>query len=130
MVLADFGSGQALWSIFWFFLFFLWIMLVFQVFADIFRNREMGGVMKVLWILVVLVIPYFGVFIYLIVHGGSMAQRQAQAVSQQQAAAETYIRDVAGTGGPASELAKLSELKAQGVIDDAEFARMKAKITG
>ena len=128
-MLAEFGSGQALWSIFWFFLFFLWIMLVFQVFADIFRNREMGGVMKVLWILVVLVIPYFGVFIYLIVHGGSMAGRQAQAVSQQQAAAETYIRDVAGTGGPASELAKLSELKAQGVIDDAEFARMKAKIT-
>ncbi len=127
-MLAEFGSGQALWSIMWFFIFFLWIMLVFQVFADIFRSRDMGGVAKILWIVVVLAIPYLGVFVYLLVRGGSMAERQVAAVSAQQAATDEYIRGVAGTGGPASELAALAELKEQGHIDDAEFAAMKAKI--
>ena len=127
-MLAEFGSGQALWSILWFFVFFLWIMLVFQVFADIFRSTDLSGIAKVVWILVVLVVPYLGVFLYLIIRGGSMAERQIARASEQQAAAESYIKGVAGTGGPASELAKLSELKAQGVIDDDEFARMKAKI--
>lgn len=127
-MLAEFGSGQALWSIMWFFIFFLWIMLVFQVFADIFRSRDLGGVAKVVWIFVVLAIPYLGVFVYLIARGGSMAERQVAVVSEQQAAADSYIREVAGGGGPATELAKLAELKAQGHIDDAEFAAMKAKI--
>lgn len=127
-MLAEFGSGQALWSIMWFFLFFIWIMILFQVFGDIFRSKDLGGVAKALWIIFVIITPYLGVFVYLIARGGKMAERQVAAVAQQQAAAETYIRDVAASGGPATELAKLTELKEKGSIDDAEYQALKAKI--
>ncbi len=108
-MLAAFGVGQVLWSMIWFFLFFLWIMLLFNVFGDLFRDHELSGIAKVLWILVLILTPYLGVFIYLIVRGPGMAQRQAKVAQQQ-------------------DLARLADLKAQGVIDEAEFASLKAKL--
>lgn len=128
MLLAEFGVGQVLLSMIWFFLFVMWIMILFRVFADIFRSQDLGGVAKVLWLIFVMVTPYLGAFVYLIARGQKMAEHQAADVAAQQAAMRDYIQTTAGTAGPATELARLAELHQQGHIDDAEFAAMKAKI--
>jgi hypothetical protein len=131
MVLADyeFGSGQLLWSMLWFFLFFIWIWLLITVFADIFRSHDLGGWAKALWVIFIIFIPYLGVFVYLIARGHKMSEHALEAAKAQDAAAKAYIREAAGTGGsPADELARLADLKEKGVIDDAEFTRLKAKI--
>jgi hypothetical protein len=119
-------------SIFWtmleFFLFFLWIWLVIMVFTDIFRSKDMGGFAKALWVLVVIIFPYFGVLIYLIARGGKMHERANEAAQQQQKAFDSYIQEAAGSPGTADELSKLADLKAQGVLTDAEFEDQKAKL--
>ena len=128
-MLATFGVLQVFWSMSWFFLLFMWIMLVFRVFGDLFRDTETGGVAKVLWIVFIIALPFLGVFVYLISRGNAMAQREVAAVQQQDQAARQYIREAAGSSG-ADELARLVELKNSGVIDDAEFAKMKSKLVG
>lgn len=124
---AEFGTGQVLWSIIWFFLFFIWIMLIFQVFGDIFRSHN-SGVSKALWTIGIIFLPYLGVFLYLIVHGSGMAQRQAQSMQKNDEAMQAYIRGAAGTGTTADELAKLAELHNSGKLDDTEFAAAKARL--
>ena len=121
-------------SIFWtmleFFLFFIWIWLLITVFADIFRSHDIGGLAKALWVIFVVILPFLGVFIYLIARGGKMHERAAAAAEQQQKAFNSYIKETAGTSGTADELSKLAELKDKGVLTDAEFAEQKAKILG
>jgi hypothetical protein len=131
MVGAEWGTGQVLWSIIWFALFFIWIWLAITVFADIFRSHDMGGFTKFLWVAFVIVMPYLGVFVYLLVRGNKMAEHAAALAREQDAAARAYIRDAAGgTRSPADELERLAALKSQGVIDDAEFQRLKAQVVG
>lgn len=132
MVLADeFGTGQVFWSMVWFFLFFIWIWLLISVFADIFRSHDMGGFAKAVWVIFVIVIPYLGVFVYLIARGHKMHEHAIEAAQAQDAAARAYIQQAAGTSAsPADELARLADLKDRGVIDDAEFQRLKAKTVG
>ena len=127
-MLATFGVGQVLWSIVWFFIFFLWLMLLFQVTLDIFRSHDLSGPAKALWILLVVVFPYLGVLLYVILRGGKMHEHQ---VGAQQAAIEQYIRSAGGSPpSPSEELHRLAELRDRGVIDDDEFARLKAKVIG
>jgi hypothetical protein len=122
---ADFGSGQVFLSILYFFLFFIWIWLLIVVFADIFRSRDLGGWAKALWVIFVIVLPYLGVFVYLIARGHKMGEHAAEAAEAQRA----YIRSVAGSSpSPVDELARLNDLRKQGAISDAEFEQMKAKI--
>jgi ABC-type multidrug transport system fused ATPase/permease subunit len=130
MILAEFGVGEVLLSMFWFFLFFLWIMLLFRVFADVFRSRDLSGVAKVLWLIFVIVLPYLGVFVYLIARGGKMAEHEIADAQAQESAVRDYIRSAAGTGSAAEELTRLADLRERGVIDEAEFAAMKAKVVG
>jgi hypothetical protein len=125
---ADFGSGQALWSIFWFFLFFIWIMLLFRVFGDIFMSRDLSGFAKVMWSLFIIFLPYLGVFIYLVARSDEMNQHAMEAMQAQDAAARQYIQSAVGSTSTADELAKLSALKADGTISDAEFEAAKAKL--
>ena len=128
-VLAEFGTGQVFWSFLWFVMFFIWIWLLIIVFSDIFRSHDLGGFAKAIWILFVIIVPYLGVLVYLIARGHKMQEHAMEAAKAQDAAARQYIQSAAGTGGSeADQLAKLADLKAQGVIDDAEFAQMKAKI--
>jgi hypothetical protein len=119
-------------SIFWtmleFFLFFLWIWLLIVIFGDIFRSHDMGGVAKALWVLFVIIIPYLGVLIYLIARGGSMHERAVAQAQQQQKAFDSYVKEAAGSSSSADELAKLADLKAKGVLTDAEFEAQKAKL--
>jgi hypothetical protein len=129
MILAsDWHVGQVFFSMLWFFLFFIWIWLLITVFIDIFRSHDMGGFAKALWVLFVIVLPYLGVFVYLIARGHKMAEHAQQAAAAQDAAARTYIREAASTSSPADELAKLADLKAQGVISDDEYQSLKAKV--
>jgi hypothetical protein len=127
MVLADFGSGQVFWSMVWFTLFFIWIWLLFIVFGDIFRSRDLSGWGKALWTIFVIVVPYLGVFIYLIARGHKMQEHAVEAAQAQDQAMRAYVQNVTASGGAADELAKLADLKAQGVITDAEFEAAKAK---
>ncbi len=131
MIAAEFGTGQVFWSMLWFFLFFIWIWLLITVFADIFRSRDLGGFAKFLWIVFVIVLPYLGVFVYLIARGHKMSEHALEAAQAHDAEARAYIQQAAGTApSAADELARLADLKAQGTITDAEFTAMKAKIVG
>jgi hypothetical protein len=114
----------------YFFLFIIWIWLLFMVFIDIFRSHDMGGWAKALWVIFIIVMPYLGVLVYLIARGGKMHERAAQQAAQQQKAFDQYVKQTAGTPGESSadQLHKLADLKAKGVLTDAEFDAEKAKI--
>jgi hypothetical protein len=125
---TEWGSGQVFWSMLWFFMFFIWIWLLIIVFSDLFRSKDLSGWAKALWVIFIIVLPYLGVLIYLIARGHKMTEHAAEA----EAAQRKYIQEVAGTGASSSadEIAKLADLKAKGVIDDAEYAQLKAKAMG
>jgi len=129
-----FASSYPLLDIFWtmleFFAFFVWIYLIFLIFADIFRSQDMGGLSKALWVIVIIILPLFGALIYLIARGGGMHERAAQQVKRQQDAFNSYVRETAGAGGTshADEIAKLADLKAKGTITEEEFQAGKARI--
>ena len=131
--LAEFGTGELLWSMLWFTLFFIWIWILITVVMDLFRDHELGGFAKFLWLLFIIVLPYLGVFVYLIARGQGMASRQVAAAQANADAQRAYIQQVAGTTGGSStseELARLADLKEKGVISDEEFAALKAKALG
>jgi hypothetical protein len=114
----------------YFFLFIIWIWLLFMVFIDIFRSHDMGGWAKGLWVIFIIVMPYLGVLVYLIARGGKMHERAAQQAALEKKAFDEHVREAAGTPSDttADELAKLGDLKSQGVLTDAEFDAQKAKI--
>jgi Short C-terminal domain/Phospholipase_D-nuclease N-terminal len=130
MVFAeDFGTGQVFWSMLWLFLFVIWVWLLFVVFGDIFRSDDLSGWGKALWSIFIIVVPYLGIFVYLIARGHKMQQHQVEAAAAQDAAMKSYIRNAAGSGGDSAvdQLARLAELKEKGVISDEEFQQLKAK---
>jgi hypothetical protein len=100
-----------------------------MVFVDIFRSHDMGGLAKAIWVLFVIILPFLGVLVYLIARGGGMHERAADQAAREQQAFDAYVKQTAGSkGGSADELAKLADLKAKGVITDAEFDAQKAKL--
>jgi len=128
---SEFGTGQAFWSMLWFFCFLIWIWLLIVVFGDIFRSHDIGGFAKTMWVIFVIVLPYLGVLVYLIARGNKMSEHAMEAAKAQDQAMQAYIRQAAGTGGSAAdELQRLTNLKAQGTIDDAEYQKLKAKVIG
>ena len=125
------GLFDIFWSMLWFFMFIIWIWLLITIFADIFRNKDLGGFPKALWILFVIITPFLGVLIYLIVNGNSMQERAMQQSASQAKMQRDYIQEVSGSGSggsSADELAKLADLKDKGVLTDEEFAAQKAKL--
>jgi type VI protein secretion system component VasK len=129
MLGEEFGSGQVLWSLLWFVMFFIWIWILITVFADIFRSHDLSGWAKAIWVIFVIVVPYLGVFVYLIARGSKMSEHAREAAKAQDAAQRAYIQQAAGTAAsPADELHRLADLKDKGVIDDAEFQKLKAKV--
>ena len=131
MLASDYPILDIFLTMLYFFLFFIWIWLLIVVFSDIFRSHDMGGFAKTLWVLFVIIMPYLGVFVYLIARGGKMHEHAVQDAQAQDAAMRQYIQQtVATSSSPADEIAKLADLKAKGVIDDAEYQQLKAKATG
>jgi hypothetical protein len=128
-VLAEFGTGQVFWSFLWFFLWFIWIWILIVCFSDIFRSSDLSGWGKALWSIFIILVPYLGVFVYLIARGHKMSEHAAQAAAAQEAQVRKYVQDVAATSGAgsASELATLADLRDKGVITEEEFQQAKAK---
>ncbi|HTZ64875.1 MAG TPA: SHOCT domain-containing protein [Solirubrobacteraceae bacterium] len=126
-VVESYPFLEVFWTMLVFFAFIVWIWLLFTVIADIFRRHETSGVIKVLWLIFIIVIPYFGVFIYIIIEHKGMTER---AVKQQEAAKsefDQYVQSVAAKDDPAQQIAKAKELLDNGTITQAEFDQMKQK---
>jgi hypothetical protein len=128
MLAYDYPLLGALLSIMWFFLLVVWIMALFHVIADIFRSKDLGGFAKAMWLLFVIVLPFLGVFVYLLARGDSMAAHSIADAQARESAFRSYVQETAGD--PAGEIQKLAALRDQGVISDAEFEAGKAKILG
>ena len=130
----ELGSGALLWSMLWFFLFIIWIWLLITVFIDIFRSDDLSGWGKAAWAIGILILPFLGVFIYLIVRGGKMGERAVADAKARDQAFRSYVQDAAGSGGgggsEVDQISALNTLREQGAIDDDEFKRMKAKVIG
>ena len=125
---------MSFWDIVWFivisFAFVAYLMVLFAIVGDLFRDRQTGGVAKALWILFLIFMPFLSMLIYLIARGNDMAGRSLEAAEQAQAAQDRYIRSVAKTGGPAEEIAQAKSLLDSGAISQAEFDALKAKALG
>lgn len=128
MPAASFPLLSVFLEMLFFFVFLAWLVIVFQIVVDLFRSHDLGGAAKALWFLALIVAPYLGAFVYLLVRGGSMHERQVGAAKSQQEQVERSIREVTIT--PADEVTKLHDLLQEGAITDAEFAAAKAKILG
>jgi len=118
------------WTMLEFFLWIMWFFVLFRVIADIFRNHESSGWNKALWLILVLILPFLGVLVYVIVHGSDMGRREVARADRQQQAFQDYVRHSAGPGGGSSadELAKLAELKEKGALTEDEYQQAKTKI--
>jgi len=125
---TQFGVGQFLWDLVWFFLLVLWLILLFRVFGDIFRSHDMGGFAKALWVIFVILMPFLGVLVYLIARGHKMAEHAQAAAQAQQAAAQQYIQQAAAPLSSADEIARLAGLRDKGVLTEDEFQQQKAKL--
>jgi hypothetical protein len=129
---ADYPFLDVLWSMLIFMAFLLWIWLAVTCFSDIFRRHEMSGFLKVLWVIVIILVPYFGVFVYLLVNGSGIAERNAAQAAQMQEAFDARVREASaasgGGGGSAAEIAEAHKLLESGAINQEEFERLKAKV--
>ncbi|KQV18554.1 MULTISPECIES: SHOCT domain-containing protein [unclassified Kitasatospora] len=131
----DYPLLNVFWTMMWLFLWILWFFLLFKIITDIFRSHDMGGWGKAGWLIFVILLPYLGVFVYLIARGRSMGHRDVEQAQKADAAFKEYVREAAGTpaGGAAAasgadELAKLAALKDQGALTDEEYQKAKAKL--
>ncbi len=118
--------GEFLWSLLVIFFMIMYFMILFSVVIDLFRNHQMGGFAKALWILFLIFIPLISLLVYVIVYGKSMAQRQQAAVVEAQQEQDAYIKQVAGTS-PAEQIAQAQQLLSSGAISQEEFDKLKAK---
>ncbi len=128
MLAYDYPILGLFWTMLMVFIWVAWIFLLIRIFSDIFRNHSMGGWGKALWSIFVIVLPFLGTLVYLIVHGKDMARRDMDVAKAQEDAFQSYVRKTAGTAGTADELAKLAELRDRNVITPAEFDAQKAKL--
>ncbi len=127
MLAASYPFLDVFWSMCLFFLFIIWIWLLFMVFADVFRRRDIGGGMKALWIIFVIVLPYLGVFIYLIAEGQEMADRKTVQLQAATKAQQDEIMKAAAGSSSADQIAQAQQLLDSGAITQAEFDTMKQK---
>ena len=118
------------WTFLWFFLWIVWIFILFRVIVDIFRSRDLHGWGKAGWLIFVIILPFLGVFVYLVARGHRMAEHDVQDAQAQDAAFRAYVRDAAQGDSQADQIAKLADLRDRGTITEAEFQQGKAKILG
>ena len=126
MLGASYPFADVMWTMLVFFLWVLWFWLLFTVFADLFRRHDISGWVKTLWIIFVIILPFLGVFIYLIAESKGMAQRNIDRANEAKSQFDSYVRQTAG-GGSAGEIAQAKQLLDSGAITQAEFDSIKAK---
>jgi hypothetical protein len=127
MLAASYPFLDVLWTMFIFFLWIIWFWLLFTVFIDIFRRHDLSGWSKALWLIFVIVLPFLGVFIYLITQNDGMTQRNIDQAQAQKAQFDDYVRTTAGGGGAAAEIERAKGLLDSGAITQAEFDSIKQK---
>ena len=128
MVAADYPFLDVFWTMLVFFLWIAWFMLLFRIIGDIFRRRDIGGAGKVLWMIFVIILPFLGVFVYLIAEGSKMGERDLKQSQQSQAQFDDYVQSVAGSGGgAAAEIEKAKALLDSGAISQEEYERLKQR---
>jgi ABC-type multidrug transport system fused ATPase/permease subunit len=128
MLVADFTFGQALLTVLEIFLFAAWLMILFTVIGDLFRDHTLSGWAKAAWVVFLIFVPFLGALIYLIARGNGMRERALQQQQQVQQQLDTYVRETASGGSAADELTKLAKLHDEKKLSDAEFEKAKAKI--
>ncbi len=128
MILADtYPLLEVFWTMLIFFGFIAWFWILFTVLADLFRRHDISGWIKVLWIIFVIVLPFLGVFIYLIAEHEGMTERTLKQQQAMQDETDRYVRSVAAQADPAEQIAKAKQLLDEGAITQAEFDQMKQK---
>jgi hypothetical protein len=129
MFAAEFGTGQVFWSMLWFTMFFIWVWLLIDIFADIFRSPDLSGWGKAAWTFFIIVLPFLGVFTYLIARGKKMSQHAVDNARRSDAEFRSYVKDVVATTPTSTDqLSALSSMHERGVISDEEFSRMTTKV--
>ena len=118
---------NVIWTMFVIFIWLAWFWLLITIAIDIFRRRDIGGMQKALWFILIIFVPLIGSLIYIISQGGHMAERNIQEAQQQQAAFDTYVDSRVAATGPAGEIERAKALLDSGAIDQSEFERLKAK---
>jgi hypothetical protein len=123
------NNGSFLLALFEFFLFFAWFMCLFWVFGDIFRSRDLGGGAKTIWVIFVILVPWLGILVYLLVRGGGMQKRQIEQAQAMQAMQADYIQSVTKSSGTsaAEQITSAKALLDSGAITQAEFDALKTK---
>jgi hypothetical protein len=124
---ASYPFLDVMWSMLVFFLWVAWFILLFRVFGDIFRRHDLSGGAKVLWLIFTILLPFLGVFVYIITQGDAMTKRDVERAQAQRAQFDDYVRDTAGGGGAAAEIAKAKSLLDSGAITQPEFDAIKQK---
>jgi hypothetical protein len=127
MLAADYPFLDVIWTMFIFFLWIIWFWLLFTVFIDIFRRHDLSGWSKTLWLVFVIILPFLGVFIYLITQNEGITQRNIDRAQAQKAQFDDYVRTTASGGGAASEIERAKGLLDSGAITQAEFDSIKQK---
>lgn len=127
MPVADISFGESLLLILEFFLFVAWLVILFEVIGDVFRDHDLSGWGKAAWIFALVFVPFLGVLIYLIARGDGMRKRTLKVQEDAKGQFDSYIREQAHSS-PADELHKLSELKAKGDLSNEEFEQAKARL--
>ena len=126
-MLAAYTFGDVMWTMFVFFAWILFFWMLFGVFGDLFGRHDISGWAKAGWTVFVIILPFLGIFVYLISQGKGMGERAQQKAQSQQAQMDDYVRTVASSGSPTEEIAKGKELFDSGAISQAEFDQLKAR---
>jgi len=127
LIAADYPFLDVLWTMVIFFLWVMWFWLLFTVWADIFRRHDLSGLGKTGWLIFTIILPFLGVFVYLISQSEGMTQRTIERQRGERAQFDDYVRETAGTGGAASEIERAKQLLDSGAINQMEFEAIKAK---
>jgi Mn2+/Fe2+ NRAMP family transporter len=122
---------MSFWDIIWFiivtFAFVAYLMVLFQIIGDLFRDHQLSGVLKAVWIIALIVVPFLAAFIYIVARGKGMTERHMSEMSAMQKQTDAYIRDVASSATPTDQIAKAQEMLNAGVISQPEYNRLKEK---
>ena len=125
-IASDYPFLDVFWTIIIFFFWVIWIWIVITVLIDVFRRHDIGGWAKAAWVIFVVILPWLGVLVYLIVEHDGMRERSVKQAQAQRREFDDHVRDAAG-GGSAGEIAKAKDLLDAGAITQGEFEALKAK---
>ena len=126
-IAADYPFLDVFWTMILFFLWVAWLVVLFRIIGDIFRRHDTSGWVKALWVIFVIVLPFLGVLVYLIVNGDEMGRRDLEQTRAARTEFDEYVKSVADSGGPAAEIERAKQLLDSGTITQAEFEAIKAR---